>query len=147
MKIGSHHSEETKRRISAKLKGRKIDPDVILRRINTRMRLHPIWHTEETRKKLGDAREGKKHSEETKKKISEAASKRKASLTERGRRAWARRMHTHSEETKRKISASMSKYHATKDDDKIKLEHEISDSLAEFKATQKRKKERRKFDK
>ena len=50
--IGRHHTEDSKKRISAASKGRR--------------------HTEEARKKMSDAAKGKKHSEESKKKISEA---------------------------------------------------------------------------
>ena len=52
---GKHHSEETKKRISEKLKGRVI--------------------SEETRKKIGDFHRGKIYSEETRNKISKARQK------------------------------------------------------------------------
>ena len=57
MRKGSHHSEETRRRMSEAKKGEK----------------HPLYgkhHSLETRKKMSEANKGKHHSEETKRKIS-----------------------------------------------------------------------------
>lgn len=53
--FGKHHSEETKKQISKKLKGRVV--------------------SEETRKKIGDFHRGKVYGEETRQKISKARSK------------------------------------------------------------------------
>ena len=58
-KLGKHHSEETRKKMSESKKGEN----------------HPFFgkhHSEETIKKMSEATKGKHHSEETRKKMSEA---------------------------------------------------------------------------
>ena len=80
---GKHHTEEVKRKISEKLKGRVV-PDSVRKKIGESSKGRK--HTEESKKKMSLARMGIKYSDETKKKMSEG---------QRGRKT--------SEETKKKI--------------------------------------------
>ena len=75
--IGRHHTEDSKKRISAASKGRR--------------------HTEEARKKMSEAHKGKHPSEETRKKLSEAQ---KGKLAGENNPFYGK---THSEEFRKKI--------------------------------------------
>ena len=83
-RIGTHHSDETKRKISESQKGKIISKEHVerLRLLNTGRK-----HSEETRKKMSESHKKENLSAEVIKKIS---------MTSKGRR--------HSEETKQKIS-------------------------------------------
>ena len=94
---GKHHSEETKRKISNALKGRRLSEDHI-------QKLRDRRPSEETRRKLSESRKGEKNhnwgkhfSEETKQKMSEAKKGEKNPQ-------WGKPL---SEETKQKISESL----------------------------------------
>ena len=104
---GRHHSEEWKRKISEKAKGR-----------SSAFKGH--HHSEETRSKLSKMNKGKTstfkgkhHTEETKRKISEARkgfrltdeTKKKMSESRKGRQSYMKGKH-HSEESKKRISES-----------------------------------------
>jgi len=90
--VGKKLSEETKKRISDKLKGRKRNQETIekIRKANTGKKL-----SEKTKKKLSDFNKGKILSEETKKKIGIA------SISNNG--GWKKGMR-HSKETRKKMS-------------------------------------------
>ncbi len=86
MKKGEHMSEETKRKIGAKLKGRVITEEM-KNKISKTLKGRPL--TEETKLKMSESRKGRHFTEEWKKKISES---------NKGK--------TLTEETKQKISDS-----------------------------------------
>ena len=84
---GIPFSEESKKKISAALKG------------NENSKGHPSWNkgihlTEETKRKISDAHKGIHHTEETKKKMSEALKGHESAF----------KGHKHTEEAKKKIS-------------------------------------------
>ena len=71
-------------------------------------------HSEETKRKMSEAREGEKnpfygktHSEEAKRKMSEAGKRRKPSEEARRKISESQKGHTVSKETKRKMSKAM----------------------------------------
>ena len=73
---GLSHSEESKRKMSERLKG-KSRTEESKRKMSERKKGQPngrlgITHTEESRSKMSDSHKGKPHSEETKRKISES---------------------------------------------------------------------------
>jgi len=84
--LGRKHSEETKRKISAAQKGKKISEETL-------EKMRGRKQSFETRKKISDAQKGEKHHNYGKKASDET--KLKMSLSQKGRK--------HSEETKRKI--------------------------------------------
>ena len=89
-KKGTHHSEETKKKMSEAAKGKKLSAETRKKLSEAHKGTH---HSEEAKKKIGAARKGrqpmlgKHHSKESKKKLSEANKGKKLS-----------------EETKKKIS-------------------------------------------
>ena len=104
------HSEETKRKISKSLKGRKYSEEY-KRKMSKALKGRKF--SEETRKKLSIASKGRKFSDETKHKISETKKgkllseehKRKISETLKGHLAWNKGIPS-SEETRHKLSES-----------------------------------------
>lgn len=108
---GKPRSEETKKKLSEALKGRKCGP-----------------HSDETKKKISEANKGKKRTSEQKKKMSEAhkgqiawnkgKKTRPHSEETRKKISEAHKGHSHSEETKRKISEAMKGKHWKLVDDK-----------------------------
>ena len=112
--VGSHHSEEARKKISITRKGRP----------HPHKGMHP---SEETRKKLSESHKGQSAwnkgthpSEETRKKLSE---------THKGQSAWNKGMHP-SEETRKKLSESHKGLPAT-NRIKISIEGIVFNSLAE----------------
>lgn len=92
--FGKHHTEETKRKIAEKAKGRKHTEEA-KKKMKGRPSPNKGKHlSEETRQKLREFHLGMKASEETRKKISDA---------NKGEKSYMYGKH-HSEETKRKIS-------------------------------------------
>ena len=85
---GSGYSEESKKKISESLRGRK--------------------HTEESKRKMSDALRGKKHSEETKRKIGEAS----RNISEETKRTISAKLKgiKRSDETKRRMSEAQNKW-------------------------------------
>ena len=69
---GISYSEETKRKISEKLKGRIFSDETKHRMSESQKGKHNITHSEETKRKISEANKGHIVSEETKRKISEA---------------------------------------------------------------------------
>ena len=108
---GKSRSEETKKKLSEALKGRKCGP-----------------HSDETKKKISEANKGKKRTSEQKKKMSEAhkgqiawnkgKKTRPHSEETRKKISEAHKGHSHSEETKRKISEALKGRHWKLVDDK-----------------------------
>jgi len=92
MKEGSHHSEESKQKISASLKDRKFSEE-------HRRKMRGRKLSEEHKRKISESRKGQKCSEETKRKMSEARMGEKNPNYGK----------THSEETRRKISFATKK--------------------------------------
>lgn len=120
-RIGSHHSEETKRKISESNKGKIIPKEQVekLRSINlgkkhsleTRRKMSEARKkenlSEETLRKLSLASTGRKHSEEVKKKISIANTGRIFSKEHRqniSKSKAGKKGHPHTEETKKIMS-------------------------------------------
>jgi group I intron endonuclease len=66
----------------------------------------PVEHSEETRKKMSEAKKGRNHSEETRKKMSEMRKGRRPSEEHRRKNIEANRGKKRSEETRKKISES-----------------------------------------
>lgn len=105
---GKITSDETKRKIGEKAKGRKLSEEARIKMSKVRKGRK---HSEETRRKIGEALSGKKRksfSEEHKRKLSEAQknmsaeTKRKMSEAHKGKHF--------SEETRRKMSESLKAY-------------------------------------
>lgn len=86
---GKHHSEEAKRKMSESAKGRQFSEET-RRKLSEAKKGKGMQFSEETKRKMSEAKKGKYRSEEIKRKISEA---------NKGRH--------HSEETKRKLSKSV----------------------------------------
>jgi hypothetical protein len=135
-KISQPMSEETKQKISAKMKGRKVPEDVIARRINTRMQNHVVWTSRETRRKISDSMRGRKLSEETKQKISAALKGRKKSIE-------ARR--PQSKATREKIAKTLREYHAKRREARANGDLDIANNIVETRAANTRRKARRKL--
>ncbi len=121
MKGTYHHTEEWKRKVSEKLKGRIVSQSTREKISQANMgEKHPMWgkhHTEETRRKMSISHIGREqHSEETRRKISEANKGKKhpmfgkhqseetrKKISENGSGKGMKGKH-HTEETKEKIS-------------------------------------------
>ena len=119
---GFHHTEEYKRYMSKKMKGRYVSEETRMKLSKANKGKHPSEEsirknreahkgkhlTEEWKRKISEGNKGHKVSEETRKKISEAAlnmteeHKRKISEANKGNQAFKGRHH--SDESKRKIS-------------------------------------------
>lgn len=100
-------TEETKKKIGAASKGRKMPPVSKVTRERLSKALTGKKFTEEHKRKLSESqkgRPGKIPNEETRRKISEAGKGRKCSKETRKRISLARTGTKHSEETKRKMS-------------------------------------------
>lgn len=102
--LGVKHTDETKAKISAALKGRKVSAATVARLIeyNKTRVLSP-----ESRRKFSDVQKGKKLSDETKAKISEANKGKFVSEETRAKIAESNRRRTVSEETRLKMSESI----------------------------------------
>jgi group I intron endonuclease len=133
------YSEETKRKMSEALKGRKLSEETKLKMSETHRNM-----SEETKCRISEARKGKKHSEETKRKMSEAGKGRKhtpevrKAMSERSK-GKLRPPHTaearermskarkgkkgipHTEETKRKMSEAARKRKPASEETKRKM--------------------------
>jgi group I intron endonuclease len=108
--LGIKHTEEAKQKMSEAKTGR-----VTLNKGN-KCTYSNGECSGETRKKISEAKKGRKHSEETKRKMSEAAKRRitteetkqKLSEANKGRVPW-NKGRKHTEETRRKMSESKAK--------------------------------------
>jgi len=146
MRKGQKHSEKTKEKLRAKLKGKILDPAIVERRNAVRRRNHPFWHSEETIEKIRAASTGVVPSEETRRRISFSLKNREMSLEERAGRAWGLRGKPRSEETREKIKYGMKRYWERKKLAEVKVDQEIADNLSEVRGAIKHKKERRKIE-
>jgi hypothetical protein len=107
-RLGKKHSEETKKRISKKVRERYNNPKF---RENFKKIMKWKMNEEEVKKKISQSRKGKHLSEETKQKIRMANKGKKLSKETRKKMSEAKRKM--SEETKRKISeANKGKHHS-----------------------------------
>lgn len=106
LRLGVHTSPETRARMAAAQRGRKLPPEQVEA---MRQRMLGVPRSEATRQKIGEASTGRLHSEEAKKKIGAAQkgkvvseeTRQKIREAKKGNNSWAGRKH--SEETKEKL--------------------------------------------
>ena len=129
--LGSHHSEETKRKLSKANKGKHLSVETRKKISKALKGKKPYERTEETRRKVSEALKGKHHpiSEETKRKISEALKGKKLSEEHRRKLSEAnkgkisnRKGCKLTEETKRKMSESHKGIHPSEETNRKRSE-------------------------
>jgi len=144
-KKGGKMPKEAKDKISAKLKGRVLDPDLVRRRTEKRWCNNPFWHSPEGIERI-KAAASVPCSREKAQKISDTLRGRTMGIEYIGKMVWNRRGRTHSEETKEKIKYGVKRYWDNKKAGEIEADQELADNLSEVRGAIKHKKERRRIE-